>query len=136
MDNLERRFSACGKALYTFVSICDEPFSVIVRDASIQRFEYTFETVWKLLKACLKEHAGILCNSPKDCFRKAQSVGWLTEDEAEKFMIMTDYRNLSAHTYVESIADTIFGRLKEFSQAMEKLFRHLEEMTNRARGDR
>ena len=46
-----------------------EPFSMIIRDATIQRFEYTFEALWKFLKEYLKEKEGIVSNSPKACFK-------------------------------------------------------------------
>lgn len=136
MEKLEKRFDTCGRALDTLFRIGEEPFSIIVRDAAIQRFEYTFETVWKLLKACLLEYAGIVCNAPKDCFRQAQAVGWISEEEAETFMVMTDYRNLSSHTYVEEVADRIFGRLKGFSQAMEVLFRRLVDLAEQPHRDK
>ena len=35
------------QALVTLEEIVKEPFSVIVRDATIQRFEYTFELIMK-----------------------------------------------------------------------------------------
>lgn len=55
------------KALDSLAEALRMPFSLIVRDASIQRFEYTFESVWKLLKAYLGVLEGIACNSPKQC---------------------------------------------------------------------
>jgi len=53
------------RALDTFKEILNEPFSIIVRDAAIQRFEYSFEAIWKLLKEYLNKKEGIICNSPK-----------------------------------------------------------------------
>ncbi|MEW5766292.1 MAG: nucleotidyltransferase substrate binding protein [bacterium] len=57
---------------------------MIVRDAAIQRFEYTFEAIWKFLKEYLKQEEGIMCNSPKSCFREAFSLGLLTEEETAR----------------------------------------------------
>ena len=97
------------------------PFSVIVRDASIQRFEYCFEVVWKLLKVHLNRRHGLVCNSPKHCFREALQVGLLTLEEVETCLLMTDDRNLTAHTYIEAIAENIYRRLPEYLCVMKKL---------------
>lgn len=47
MEKLAMRLNACQRAIDTFDEIVQMPFSVIVRDVSIQRFEYTFESLWK-----------------------------------------------------------------------------------------
>ena len=39
------------------------------------------------------------------------------------FLQMTDDRNLTSHTYKEEVARLIYGKLKEYSALMEKLFR-------------
>ena len=64
---------SCGdarRALNTLKDITREPFSVIVRDASIQRFEHTFEAFWKFVREYLKVKEGIVANSPKACFKE------------------------------------------------------------------
>lgn len=64
MEKLKQRLRSCQRALATLDEAVNMPFSVIVRDASIQRFEYSSESLWKLLKAHLEQYEGILCNSP------------------------------------------------------------------------
>jgi nucleotidyltransferase substrate binding protein (TIGR01987 family) len=98
---IEKKRESTERAFSRLREIVREPFSLIVRDTTIQRFEFTFEAVWKLLKLYLKDREGIVCNSPKSCFREAHSVGLLTEDEAVKFLEMTDDRNTTAHLYNE-----------------------------------
>jgi nucleotidyltransferase substrate binding protein (TIGR01987 family) len=78
---MNRRLEIAQQALSTLEEILHEPFSAIVRDATIQRFEYTFEAVWKALREHLLEMEGIVCNSPKSCFREAFSLGYLSEEE-------------------------------------------------------
>ena len=97
------------------------PFSLVVRDASIQRFEYSFEVVWKLLKVHLDRRHGIVCNSPKNCFREAMQVGLLAQEEVESCLVMTDDRNLTAHTYIEAVAEQIYLRLPKYLMVMKKL---------------
>ena len=60
MERLELKYSDALKALNTLKDILREPFSVIVRDAAIQRFEYTFEAFWKFIREYLKEEEGII----------------------------------------------------------------------------
>ena len=48
MEKLRLIADDAGKALRTLKEITDEEYSAIVRDAAIQRFEYSFEIFWKL----------------------------------------------------------------------------------------
>ena len=77
MERLKLRYHELTKALNTLEQILKEPFSIIVRDASIQRFEYTFEALWKYLKHYLQEKEGRICNSPKSVFREIFSIGFI-----------------------------------------------------------
>lgn len=45
MDELNRRLALARKAFSTLQQILGEPKTAIVRDAAIQRFEYSFEAV-------------------------------------------------------------------------------------------
>jgi hypothetical protein len=60
MDRLMLKHQDAMRALATLEAIAKEPFSIIVWDAAtIQRFEYTFEALWKFIKEYLKEYEGI-----------------------------------------------------------------------------
>lgn len=126
METLMLRLTSCQQALATLAEALQLPFSVIVRDACIQRFEYSFESLWKLLKLYLAQAEGIICNSPKSCFREAFQVGLLAEDEAELCLKMTDSRNLTSHTYLESIAVNIYEQLPAYLTVMQTLLGQIE----------
>ena len=126
MDKLGQRLRSCQRALATLDEAVSMPFSTIVRDASIQRFEYSFESLWKLLKAHLEQHEGIRCNSPKRCFREALQVGLLSVDETEICLVMTDDRNLTSHTYIEAVADAIYGKLPAYLTVMRTLTANIQ----------
>lgn len=130
MERLKLKYLDAQKALQSMEDILEEPFSVIVRDASIQRFEYTFEALWKFLKEYLNEKKGIVCNSPKDCIREIFSVGFLTEDETKKFLEMVDKRNQTSHTYKEKVAAMIYDFLHEYGGLMKKLVIKFEREIN------
>jgi len=55
VEKLRQRLKSCKNALDTLDEALQMPFSVIVRDGSIQRFEYSFESTWKLLKRYLAQ---------------------------------------------------------------------------------
>lgn len=103
-----------------------EPAPSIVRDGAIQRFEFTYELGWKLMKAYL-EYQGITEGStPREVYRESFRAGIIFNGEAWLDM-MTD-RNLTSHTYDEKMADEIYSKIKnkhydvllEFSERMKK----------------
>ena len=126
MEILKSKFSDALRAHKTLEDILKEPYSIIIRDATIQRFEYTFEAIWKYLKAYLKDTEGILCNSPKSCFRGAMTCRLLSVEETTEFLQMTDYRNLTSHTYLEDVAKQIFHKIDDFSMLMKKLLNKIK----------
>jgi nucleotidyltransferase substrate binding protein (TIGR01987 family) len=127
MEKLRLKIEETERALKTLDEILKEPYSIIVRDATIQRFEYSFESFWKTLREYLKEYEGIVCNSPKSCFREALSIGLLNEEETIICLEMTDNRNLTSHTYLEEIAQKIYEKIKDYSDIMYKIFNNLKQ---------
>jgi nucleotidyltransferase substrate binding protein (TIGR01987 family) len=121
VEQLRERLGTAKRALDSMAEALAMPFTVIVRDASIQRFEYTFESVWKVLKEYLDALEGVVCNSPKQCFREALKAGLLTVEETELCLAMTDDRNLTSHTYIEAVAASIYRKLSEYHEVMSRL---------------
>lgn len=81
------------------------------RDGIILRFEYTFETAWKLMKE-LNDFLGTPCYSPKDCIRVSAKNGLI--DNPEKWLEYTDDRNLIVHTYGRVNTQRISGKIEDF----------------------
>jgi nucleotidyltransferase substrate binding protein (TIGR01987 family) len=129
VEELKERLHSCQRALATLDEAVNMPFSVIVRDASIQRFEYSFESLWKLLKTYLAQHEGIICNSPKRCFREALQVGLLSVEETETCLVMADDRNLTSHTYIEAVAEAIYRKLPSHLTVMRTLLANIQART-------
>ncbi|WP_297890513.1 nucleotidyltransferase substrate binding protein, partial [Sulfurihydrogenibium sp.] len=90
MEKLVQKLNDLKKAFKTLDEIINEDYSVIVRDATIQRFEYTFEILWKTIKEYLEKVEYVPCNSPKSCFREALREGLLSEEEAELCLEMLE----------------------------------------------
>jgi len=112
------------KALNKLKDILNKEESEEIRDATIKRFEFTFELCWKSLQEFFKEK-GIICRSPKDCFKQAFSYG-LIENEDIWINIIQD-RNLTTHTYQEEIAKEIYLKIKEYVCHFEKLLINMKK---------
>lgn len=121
MERIDLKYQDATRALKSLEDILKESFTVVIRDASIQRFEYTFEAVWKYIKVYLEEKEGVVCNSPKSCFKSVFTVGLIEEDEATECLEMTDKRNDTVHTYKETVAEIIYEELPKYSRLMKKL---------------
>jgi nucleotidyltransferase substrate binding protein (TIGR01987 family) len=71
------------------------PEDPIVRDACIQRFEFTFEMARKAVQSfALGE--GVECVSPRDCLRTAFRLGLVESDP--RWMAMVEDRNRTSHS--------------------------------------
>jgi hypothetical protein len=54
LERLEERVAMARQALGTLAEVLAMEKTRIVRDASIQRFEYTFEAMWKAAQSFVK----------------------------------------------------------------------------------
>jgi nucleotidyltransferase substrate binding protein (TIGR01987 family) len=115
VDRVRERLSVARRALGTLQELpLREPADAVVRDAAIQRFEYTFEAVWKAAQAYLRQVEGLELGSPKGVVRACLQVGLLDEKQARLALEMTDDRNLTVHTYNEELAKRIFSHLEPY----------------------
>lgn len=106
------------------------PETEVVRDATIQRFEFTFEVVWKALKQYL-EHQGLVCGGPRATLRQAFAAGLIaTPEEADAWFRMIEDRNLTSHAYDEEIAKAIYHRiLRDHLPLLAGMSQRIEELT-------
>jgi len=126
MERLQQRIETSEKALLKFREIMEisHPNS-IERDAAIQRFEFTFETIWKTAKDWLYVREGLDIGSPKSVIRACREVGIFTDEEALLALEMVNDRNLTVHTYNEALAVEIYSRLTKYLPLMEKWLREI-----------
>ena len=106
------------KALATLAEVLQEPKTPIVRDAAIQRFEYTFEALWKAAQLHLKVSESLETGSPKSAIRASMRVGLLTEEQTRVALQMADDRNLTVHTYNEELAEAIYSNIPAYTSLM------------------
>lgn len=125
MARSDQRIATALQALTTLDELADQPASSIVRDAAIQRFEYTFEATWKAAQVVLLERYGIELASPKPVVRASLENGLLTEEEARIGLAMVDHRNLTAHTYNEELANEIFAQIPSYRRLLREWLERL-----------
>ncbi len=95
------------------------------RDAALQRFEFTFSTAVKCIRAgALKQN--ITCESPEECFALAERMEWLPEGTAWKSMLQ-DYENMKPES-VSKNANAIFANLEKYREQLKTLFERLSKL--------
>ncbi len=95
-----------------------QPKTEWTRDSAIQRFECTFELAWKAVATVAQAH-GVEARSPREAFKQAFALGWVTDEDV--WLRMLDDRNRTTHTYNEAVAEEIFGQLGGYASALRAL---------------
>lgn len=109
---LELKLKTFKKALDSLEKALAAGKSDMVRDSSIQRFEYSYELCWKTAKVFLKEYFGSEVFSPKPCFRELRKNQLITDSDTEILLEMVNDRNLATHTYNEKFAIELYKKIK------------------------
>jgi nucleotidyltransferase substrate binding protein (TIGR01987 family) len=106
--------------------------SDIEREGLIQRFEYTYELAWNLMKDFLEEKGNSGIQGSKDAIRLAFNNGLITNGET--WMEMVKSRRLSAHTYNENTANEIAQLvIREYYPLFDQFLNQMEnEVQNSA----
>jgi len=121
-----------GKALNGFDWALARALAAIededLRDACIQRFEYSFELSWKMLKRQLREElanpAALDTWSFKHMIRVAGERELVANVEA--WFNYREKRNLTSHTYDERKAKQVFAVLPRFAKDAADLLSRLQ----------
>jgi nucleotidyltransferase substrate binding protein (TIGR01987 family) len=87
--------------------------SALQADAVLQRFEFTFELLWKALRIYLAEMEGIEVSSPKGTLKAAFREGLIKSEEEQVFLKMLEDRNTSTHVYDQQEAGEIYVRIRD-----------------------
>jgi nucleotidyltransferase substrate binding protein (TIGR01987 family) len=107
-DNYKRAFLLLREA----VTLLEErSLSQLEKEGIIQRFEYTWELAWKLLKDYL-EYTGIVLDTvtPAATIKAAFAAKVITD--GENWMKALDARNKMAHTYNLKVFEDIIADIR------------------------
>ena len=128
MDRVKERLPIARKALKSLRELTDKPkLTQVERDAAIQRFEHTFEAVWKSAKEFLYEVEGLTANSPKSAVRSSWQAGLLSEETAQTALRMCEARNMTIHTYNEALAKSVYRQIEEYVDVLEIWLKTMED---------
>lgn len=105
-----------------------ESYDNAIRDAVIQRFEYTYSLAVKMMMRYLQQELPELPDTLtfNEIIRKANQMGLLLNN-LEKWTDYRHKRNLTSHTYEESIANTVVSVVKDFQKDAEFLLNELKK---------
>jgi nucleotidyltransferase substrate binding protein (TIGR01987 family) len=100
--------------------------AALERDAAILRFQYSLEAIWKAAQHYLRERDGIETGSPKQTIRACLEAGLLDAELAYKALVVVDDRNLTVHTYNETLAQQLVQRLPEHALVLRHWLTRLQ----------
>ena len=81
----------------------------IIKEGLIQRFEYTHELAWNVMKDYAESQGNNEVGGSKDSTREAFQLKLIEDGEA--WMDMIKSRNKTSHTYNEVTADEIYHKI-------------------------
>lgn len=129
LDNYRRAFAKLELAVGTIASRRkddDDDISDLIREGLIQRFEYTHELAWNLMKDYEQYQGDTEIRGSRDAIRKALAIGLI--DDPAWMSSITD-RNRTSHNYDEdtaveiqrNITDIYYPLLKAFLITMSRI---------------
>ncbi len=109
-----------------------DPLDEEVRDATIQRFEYSYELAFKMLKRQIELESAspaiIDRMSFKELLREALEKGMI--DSFDNWLTYRHQRNITSHTYNEEKAIEVFNTAVKFYPEAKKLLIILQDKNN------
>jgi len=79
--------------------VIDERLIDGIENGMAQKFEYSIELTWKMIKRFLKEQDGIEAKTPKHSVKEFYKAGYIDEAEYLRLIDMIDDRNRLSHIY-------------------------------------
>jgi nucleotidyltransferase substrate binding protein (TIGR01987 family) len=126
LTNLRKAIDSLGESVAWYQKSTGEVPLDILRDSVIQRFEYTYELSWKMMKRWLDINLGstyVDGISRKELFRYAAEhhlikdpIKWFSYHEA---------RNETSHVYDEAVAQEVFAVVDDFVVDAEYLYKEI-----------
>ena len=126
-SNFSRAYSLLREALEDGV----EPLNRLELEGVIQRFEFTFELSWNLLRDRLEYDGLVIATiTPRNVIREAYSAKLI--DDCETWIDMLTDRNLMSHTYdferFKAVVENIHSRyLTVLNDLYQRLMAEVQE---------
>ncbi|PKN74077.1 MAG: nucleotidyltransferase [Candidatus Cloacimonetes bacterium HGW-Cloacimonetes-3] len=124
LSSLDKAINSLDRAIIRSVAA---PEDEELRDAVIQRFEYTYELCWKLLKRRLESDspnpALLDTMNFKDMIRLGAETGYIAEPQ--KWFEYREQRNKTVHIYDEREAKKVYQAVLGFITDAKLLYENL-----------
>lgn len=105
MQRLKERTDEFLRATYQLEKAVQQPKDEFIRDSVIQRFEFSYELAWKMLKLKLEDE-GLEARPPRQAFQESLVAGFI--QDGNLWSELQKQRNLTTHTYDESLAESVY----------------------------
>jgi len=129
LSALEKAVASLEKAL---TRATGSPGDEELRDAAIQRFEYTYELCWKMVKRRTEVDAAVPADVDALSFpalmREAAERGLVTD--VTQWLEYREQRNITAHTYDAAKAQSVFETIRPFLADAMSLLAELRKRNN------
>jgi nucleotidyltransferase substrate binding protein (TIGR01987 family) len=114
----QQRFSNYQKALVRLSeavnllndNICEGSEFDLLKEGLIQRFEYTHELAWKVMKDYLEYQGYVDIRGSRDAIRKSLELNILSD---RRWMATIEARNLTSHNYDDETANNIYHEIMD-----------------------
>src|SRR5690554_1145020 len=104
-----------------------EVLNEIIKEGLIQRFEYTHELAWNVMKDYAYYQGDASVGGSRDATREAFQLKLVSDGKV--WMDMIASRNKTSHTYNEDTADEIFSKiLKDYYPAFLEFEKKMKEL--------
>ena len=127
-DRFTLALSHFERALIRLHEVLAQPEDEFIRDATIQRFEFTFEAAWKAMYRWLRARSVDLDEDAYSAIPEAFKRRLITEEK--RWGEMRRYRNLTSHTYNLPLAVEVAAFVR--ADAMPVLDALLQALKERA----
>ncbi|MDD6552900.1 MAG: nucleotidyltransferase substrate binding protein [Prevotellaceae bacterium] len=123
-----QRLETYHKALNRLKEVIDlkqsRPLSALEKDGMVQRFEYTQELAWKVLKNYIEYQGGERLVGSRDTIRQAFSMGLILNPDP--WFDMLESRNETVEVYDEGIEDELINKIiLNYFPILKDLYSHI-----------
>lgn len=124
----KQRLETYHKALNRLKEVIDlkqsRPLSALEKDGMVQRFEYTQELAWKVLKNYIEYQGGERLVGSRDTIRQAFSMGLILNPDP--WFDMLESRNETVEVYDEGIEDELINKIiLNYFPILKDLYSHI-----------
>jgi nucleotidyltransferase substrate binding protein (TIGR01987 family) len=136
-SNFIKAFTKLEQAVQTYhdkSALPDADFSELEKEGMIQRFEYTHELAWNVMKDYAAYQGNSQLGGSRDATREAFKLQLIKNGEG--WMDMLKARNQTSHTYDEATATEIFEQIIQDFYPLFTDFKHtMEEKRSGTQGN-